>query len=214
MVRRAAVTATIGLVLSGCVTGAFQYSPPSPRAPVPNSGTIQRPLDEVWKTAIPRLGQRFFVINTIDRTSGLINVSYSGAPEQYVDCGQITSEVKNLRGERTHAFPAAASHKIYEATENGKLFVIDRSMRLEGRINLIFESLDTNTTKVTAATRYVLTRTIVSQQTGFPPGPTLTDTISFTSGQGATFERGNNSVTCNPTGVLEATLVRIIELGD
>jgi hypothetical protein len=70
LVYKAAVAATVAVVLTGCVTGEAEYTPPSPRAPAPNSITIQRPLDDVWKMAIPRLGQRFFVINTIDRSSG------------------------------------------------------------------------------------------------------------------------------------------------
>jgi hypothetical protein len=211
---RAAVAATVGLLLSGCVSGGAQYTPPSPRAQVTNFVTIQRPLDEVWKAAIPRLGQRFFVINTIDRSSGLINVSYSGPPEDYVDCGQITSEIEDVQGKRSQTFAAAASHKVYEDVFSGKLIMIDRTMKLEGRINLIFEALDASTAKVTAATRYVLTRTTISQQRGFAPSPPMTTTLSFTSGQGGTFETGKSLVTCNPTGALETMLLRIIERGD
>lgn len=214
MAGRPAVIAFAGLLLSGCVTGGARYTPPAPRAPTPNWITIQRTIDDVWKTAIPRLGQRFFVINTIDRSSGLINVSYSGSPEEYVDCGQITSEVEDVQGKRSQTFAASASHKIYEDVFNGKLIIWDRTMRLEGRINLIFEALDNSTTKVTAATRYVVTRTTIPQQAGFAPGPPASTTISFTSGQGATFEVGRNLVTCNPTGTLEASLLRIIEGGD
>ena len=54
---------------------------------------VRQPFEEAWSRAIPQIGKSFFVINNIDKSSGILNVSYTGDPEKYVDCGTIHSEL-------------------------------------------------------------------------------------------------------------------------
>ena len=81
---------------SGC-SGRLDYMRPQPRIYAPNTVTIDLSKDALWAKMIPALGKEFFVINNLDKASGLINISYSGDPERYVDCGIITSQVSNAR---------------------------------------------------------------------------------------------------------------------
>jgi len=91
----------VTITLSGCVSGKVDYMRPSQQSSLSNSKIINRSRDEVWNSSVPQLGKQFFVINNLDKSSGLINISYSGDPEKYVECGTITSYVRNVRGERT-----------------------------------------------------------------------------------------------------------------
>ncbi|WP_152986915.1 hypothetical protein [Bordetella bronchiseptica] len=188
-------------LLAGCA-GSVNYSPPALRAPLPNTITIDQPIDTVWTQAVPRLGKQFFVINNLDKSSGLINISYSGNPESYIDCGRIRSHVQNLRGTRDYDFPAASASQTYEVMQNGQYGQVHRQMDLDGRVNLIFESIGKNATRVSANTKYVATKTVTS--------PThagmLKDSISFTSGNGATF-RGAFPTECRATGALEQQIL-------
>ena len=85
--------------LAGCA-GKVDYIRPTTQISLgQNTKLIQKPRDAVWATSVPALSKQFFVINNLDKTSGLINLSYSGDPEKYIDCGRITSFVKNAQGE-------------------------------------------------------------------------------------------------------------------
>ena len=102
------------LFLAGCA-GKLDYVRPS-TAPgsANNTKIIDKPREAVWNSSVPELGKQFFVINNLDKSSGLINVSYNGDPEKYIDCGRVTSYVKNARGERTYDFPASKANQQYE----------------------------------------------------------------------------------------------------
>ncbi|MBA4343233.1 MAG: hypothetical protein C0423_13930 [Methylibium sp.] len=177
------------------------------------SKVVDRPRSEVWDAAIPNLGKQYFVINNLDKASGLINLSYSGDPERFVDCGRITSTVTNLRGDRGYDFAASKAQQNYELMDlRYGLQIINRRMSLEGRTNLVFEAIDANRTKVTANVRYVLTRKIMvyngaRQLMGGKDG-----TISFNSGQVESFppDADSGGLTCVPTGALERDLLSAV----
>lgn len=205
---RMMTAAGAALVLAGCA-GQVRYEPPT--GPVLNSNfkVVDRPRDQVWAASVPELGRRFFTINNLDKSSGLINVSYSGDPEAYIDCGQVHSYVKNARGERNYDFPAARERQQYEVMDRGLLMAIDRRMGLEGRVNLIFEEVDASRTRVTANTRYVVTR---SQQIRAADGRqnSITDSTSFNSGGAGSMGPVDTAITCKATGALEDQILKAI----
>lgn len=202
------VVAAVGLlVLNGCA-GRQDYTPPLSGTLPPNTRVVDAPREQVWNKLIPALSRQFFVINTIDRQSGLINVSYSGNPEAYIDCGRVVSYVKNARGERNYDFPGARAQQSYEIMNDSGLLFINRSMDLEGRVNLIVEEIGPRQTRVTANTRYVATR---RQQISNPQGQSanLSHSMNFNSGgTGALSGSGSNTgLTCRANGQLEAELI-------
>ena len=135
------------MVLSSCA-GKLTYLPPTSNN-VKRKITIKSSKRKVWKNAIKSLARSFFVVNNLDKDSGFINVSYSGSPEQYIDCGYIKSYVKNARGERNYYFPAATSYKEYEVFEDGiNLLFVKRKMNLDGRINIVIQSINNYKTQV------------------------------------------------------------------
>jgi hypothetical protein len=202
---------TVALV-AGC-SGKVDYVRPSAPPVTSNSKTIEKPRDAVWNASIPELGKQFFVINNLDKSSGLINMSYNGDPENYIDCGRITSYVKNARGERTYDFPGARAQQTYEVMNSSGLFFVERKMSLEGRVNLVFEDISANATKVTANTRYVVTRQLTGRNTANNIPQSRTDTISFNSG-GRDFFPANTdgrASECVSTGQLEREILSFIK---
>ncbi|MFV0283751.1 MAG: hypothetical protein ACK5JE_08185 [Castellaniella sp.] len=198
------------LLLGGCA-GQITYTPPTNQLPGTNEKTVDKAVDEVWKTTVPALGKNFFVINNLDKSSGLINVSYSGDPEKYVDCGVIDSQVSNARGKREYRFPAAAADQSYEIMQGGMLYYLQRKMNLEGRVNLVFEPIEKNKTRVTANIKYVLTRQVrvAPAAGGFPQ--TFSDTISFGANSGASFPGQGQNTYCVSNGHLEREILNVAD---
>lgn len=204
---------TLSILLTGCIAGGVSYKPPAALdKPIVSTKTVNRPIDSVWKDSVAELGKNFFVINNIDKSSGLINVSYSGDPEKYVDCGVINSSVTNARGKRDYDFNAAKASMTYESTNGTNLFQTQRTMTLEGRVNLIFQATTPRETTVTANTRYSMTRTNLTQMLGNPFPQTKTESVSFNAGQPGVFPgTGGNNVTCKANGDLERAILESIK---
>lgn len=201
------LSAIATLLVTACA-GKIAYAPPAMRPVPPATKTVDESVDTVWARAVPALSKQFFVINNLDKASGLINVSYAGDPSSYVDCGTISSHVQNLRGSRVYLFNGATAYQEYETMESGSLFFIRRKMALEGRINLVFESLGPTSTRVTANTKYVLSKTVdISNPMG--QSAHLNDSISFTSGNGSTFP-GRAALECRATGTLEKSVLDLL----
>ncbi len=203
----------VAALLSACA-GKVDYRPPSELYRLENSVTIPRTRYSVWSTAIPALGKQFFVINNLDKASGLVNMSYSGDPEAYVDCGRITSYVMNARGERTYDFAGAKGAQSYEVMNpNGApgLFFVERRMSLEGRMNLIFEEVGQDQTRITANTRYVITREQTWRDVN-NRSANLRDTAQFNTGQRGVFppNRDGRALECSSTGRFEAEVLTLI----
>ncbi len=213
------VVVALSLIVVGCAGKVDYMRPASKVAPSANVKVVERSRDAVWNGSIPELGKRFFIINNLEKSSGLMNVSYTGDPERYIDCGTITSYVKNARGERTYNFSGAKAQQSYEIMSSNEmrmaLYTIDRRMNLEGRVNLIFEEIGPTTTRVTANTRYVVTRTQIAlsslDNNSIPR--TTSDTLSFNSGTGASFPTNaqGSAAECVSTGILEGELLSAIK---
>jgi hypothetical protein len=199
------------LALAGCA-GTLKYDPPIGVAPITSTKELGRSRDEVWASMVPALGKQFFVINNLDKSSGLVNVSYSGDPERYVNCGWITSSVKNARGERSYSFPGARGHQRYEAfTPNLQLFAIDRKMDLDGRVNIILESVGPTQTRASVNTRYVMKlETTVRDMEG--RSSHSSKNISFNGGAVGRFPAtaDGRATECQATGALEKELLDLI----
>jgi hypothetical protein len=209
----------LGVVVGGCASvmdGRLDYKPPTLASIPVNVKVIDRPRELVWSTAVPALGKQFFVINNLDKGSGLINVSYSGEPERYVDCGVVSSYVKNMAGERTFTFPGASAQQSYQVMNplsSGGLVFWERKMSVEGRVNLLFEEVGPTRTRVTASTRYVVTRSQSGRNATSPIPQTSNDSISFNSQSGASFPASaqGRALQCVATGAMERELLDLVQ---
>ncbi len=209
--RFAIFAATLSIILVGCA-GKVDYVHPIKPTASSNMKIVNTPRSDVWDSAVPELGKRFFVINNLDKSSGLINISYTGDPERYIDCGRITSFVENMAGARHYEFAAAKAQQIYEVLSNG-LWSIDRRMNLEGRINLIFEETSQSSTRVSANIKYIVTRSVTTRNVADNIPHSFTDSISFNSGGNSSFpaDREGRATECFATGKLEQEILLAVK---
>lgn len=201
-----------GVVLLGGCSGHVAYTPPTVPQTLKNSVVINKARERAWNALVPELGKQFFVINNMDKSSGFINISYSGSPEQYVDCGTVTSYVKNARGERNYIFPGASAYQKYELLNSSGLYFVERKMSLEGRINLIFEEVEGEQTRITANTKYLLTREQHIQEVAGRTG-NLSHVIQFNTGQAGSFPHPGDgeALQCRSTGKLEHDILALLK---
>jgi hypothetical protein len=195
--------------LLGCVSASHNYTPPSVSLlTAPNSKVVDKSKEEVWNELVQGLSGQFFVINNMDKSSGFINVSYSGDPERYVDGGELYFKVSNLAGTREYKFPAASANEHYEEIEKGMLLGIDRQLNLEGRMNVVVSEIAPSKTRVTVHTRYILTLNGSFQSVTGQSGVIPTQTITFdTGGEGRT----TAGIVFRSTGKLEDTALGLVE---
>lgn len=200
-------------IISGCATGKLNYTPPE-KTQVVNSKVIKSSKEKVWSKAIPKLGKSFFQINNIDKASGLLNVSFSADPNKYVDCGTLHTQVQNARGTRKYDINLSDKLSQYETFSNSTLWAVTRQLSLEGRINLIFESVSSTETKVTANAKYVLNmsnRSVGGLDNNYRPfDTTTTNAASFDSNSSGSFNNGGQTI-CYANGKLESELLSLIE---
>ncbi|KGH27878.1 hypothetical protein [Comamonas testosteroni] len=203
----------VAVALAGCAGKVDYFKPGAVMTTSGNSKTLNKSKDDVWKTAVPELGKQFFVINNIDKDSGLINISYSGDPEKYVDCGRVVSFVKNSHGERIYDFAGSKASQQYEIMVSPHLFNISRQMNLDGRMNLVFEEVEQGKTRVSANTRYVVERkfVVVPISNGIPQS--MADSVSFNTGTRGAFQltRDGQGTECIATGTLEQEVLSLIK---
>ena len=190
------------LFWAGCAGDFVYVRPVHLDAPEP-SVAVGKSKAEVWQQIVPMLEDRAFVIDVVDKDAGVIILSYTGDPQGYVDCGHITSYVKNLRGERTYHFPAAIASTEYEFMQWNGLRVITREMSLEGRINVTVAETGAGQTQVSARARYAVTRNLTIRDTQGRSEAT-SHVIHFTSSQDGAFP---GTGICRATGLLEAEVL-------
>lgn len=209
------------IFFSGCA-GHYTYTPPASSSPGNYSIVLNEPKDTIWTKMVPKLGKKFFTINNLDKNSGLVNITYRGDPEAYVDCGSTESVVKNVRGKRTYNFPVSRENQEFEAKTGMKLFLVTRQMVLESKMNLIFEEMGKNKTKITANANYVLTNTQTNRQISafmdtneagtmdYEPEK-VTESINFNSTGSAVFKNTIANGKCQPTGKFESDVLALVQ---
>ncbi|WP_028112947.1 hypothetical protein [Ferrimonas kyonanensis] len=143
------------LALSGCASSTLTYTQPE-LAPVTNQVVIDQPFDQVWDRLVRNLASDFFVINNIEKSSRIINVSFSSAsPTDYVSCGHSLRQLNNAQGTQIFEYDPAASTAFPFTNDHGLLFHAQRATRLEGRTNIYLAPEGTGTL-LSVNTKYVV----------------------------------------------------------
>jgi hypothetical protein len=182
----------------GCA-GQFTYVRPVGTEVPLGAVTVPRRAEHLWRDLAAALNGAPFAVQRLDPNAGVAVLSYHGDPARYVDCGNITSYVKNLRGERVYRFAAATASVEYELATGKEILIIDRQMRLDGDLTLTAVAVGTNATQVTASARYVLTRTLTVRDT-LGRSQTVSHLAEFGSNREGTFP---GPMTCRANGAWE-----------
>lgn len=194
------------LCLSGCATSKVDYTPPQP-VKVENQVVVQEPFELVWDRLVRNLASDFFVINNIEKSSRIINVSVSSTkPTDFVDCGVSVREFSNAAGKRNYRYDPSESTQYTVANDMGHLFNVSRSGRLEARANIYVAPEGKNTTIVTSNAKYVVD--VKMQAWNVYNQPAGADDFSFIfSTKEPYVETTPNGVTCVPRGNLEQRIL-------
>ena len=182
--------------------------------PTDHYRVIDEPRDAVWETSVPKLDKQFFTVDFLDKKSGVINISYSGDPEKFVDCGHVTSRVRDAKGEHSYDFPAAKGQAAYEIMNGDVLFHIDRKMSVVARASLVFKETNPNQTQVSVNTLYTLQKDVTARRADNDFTQSWSDSISFGSQGSTPFGNDINSATttvCVANGEFEREILATIK---
>lgn len=209
----AGIAAAVTSVLSGCAP-QFSYSPPTGQSPTLSVKSADLPFDEAWNRIIAKAGRTFFVINNLERASGFINLSYSGDPHEFLDCGELRVKSQNIEGQGDSQHEVAReTQNVHARTGINVDTYIRYDMHLEGRANIVLQKVSERTVRLETTVRYIVKRRaqFLSGYSPLPPG--IDDTTSFNSGQMGVFSSriGGEQVRCVSTGKFETTLLSLLD---
>lgn len=202
------------LPLAGCAASSTTSNVRPEALDIPNEATIDRPFDEAWDGMIANLAKSFFVINNVDKTSRIINVSFSAdEPGDLIDCGTSTRTFKRGSFSKTYTYATAHGADFIVATPNGISAEIHRTTGLEGRANVYVAPKDQKT-EISVNARYVFTVNNMAQAldeygrpVGFPSSlPPYTKTFE-TKQPGEWIDDDGTKWGCQSNGTLERRIL-------
>jgi len=192
--------ACLALVLCSC--GGISYTPPKvPTTIASNSAIVDQPRETFWRAFIPTLSTQFFVINNLDKETGLINLSFGGDPQQFIDCGQVV--LRNYW--QTDEFPGALPNRKYDFQNGYGVYWASRQLSLDGRMNVIVQEIDPQKSSVTVNARY--NRRIAIGSGGYTFSNTA-DSVAFNYGEYGNFGEPH-PFSCRANGALEQSILAI-----
>ena len=198
----------VGIFLASCATAPnITYIEPIQKDYSKNL-EFNKSSEDVWSALVDYAAESFFAINTYEKDSGLMTLSFTSTPERYVDCGNwIVNGASNNYVQFMRMRPGT-------------------SVNLNGIMNIRVVQRDAERTSLTVNARYILTvsvsGTVYNPVYGVSTPSSWTDTYTFDSKTTETVYISNPSVgtqptrTCGPTGEAETTILRGVSnlLGD
>lgn len=187
-------------LLAGC-TATSNYTLPSQPERYKTTATVDMPKSELWSLLINKISNDFFVINNIDKDSGLINLSYETDSTKNINCGTLTY------GDGENAERRKASSRLIKIPFNGPFagsaIRTYRSMGMSGRINVFVEEIEKSKTKVKVNVRYEIVKRF--ERSG---SRSSSSRVTMNSNGKAVF---NSGTICYPTGKLEQRILDLIK---
>lgn len=170
------------------------YTPPKQTELKLYERVLNKSFDETWTSIIEYSAGAFFRIKNFEKSSGLITLSFgSGEPWKYVDCGYA-----NIDEDFEPVLYAKYLSKKYDGN-------------LDGEMNIIAKSLDTNKTMVRVNARYIFTVKV----------PFINDKYVEYQKYEWVFDSGNQSIvivsppdetrTCMPSYLAEKSILNAVE---
>ena len=213
---------------------SYVNSPP-PEITIDNEMFIDRPFSEVWDELFKELAKSFYVINNIEKTSRIINISFStDTPEEYVDFGTTTRTYDSgtEHEEYTYKLAESSSYKlaykpkmrIYGQYGLHGISNINRKTSLDGRAN-IYIAPENNGTRITVNCRFVLnvntagSNYIIKNMYGVTVASGLNQSEDYSVAFNTNQEKRSNwgtakepvYITCHSTGKLEQDILSLIK---
>lgn len=201
-----AISLLFAATISFCGCSSYQYVPPTRAARLSSSVTVKEPFNKVWSHALREmLAKSSFVVNSFYKPARIINVSFSGLPSKFVNCGEVHRSF-GLIGPKHYSFPGAKAKQDYLTQDIFPQDFIQRELSLTGRAKVTFEEVSPSATRVTVNAHYVLKRTVFSKF-GTAATTVSQSSISFDSDGKGSF---SNGVTCYSNGTFEKRILSLV----
>ncbi len=198
--KLAAMTVFV-VALTGCASATLDYRMPADLK-VQSEGIAEKAFDEAWDQLIRNLSSDFFVINNLEKSSRIVNLSFtSDKPSEFVDCGRT---LRTYNGQE-FSYKTADSTRAFATARNGAPTSTVRQLSLSGRANVYLEPVDQSRTKVTANVRYIVSGQIREYNaSGYSVG---SGSVNWTFGTNKSLITADG-VKCIGLGVLEYRLLK------
>jgi hypothetical protein len=211
-----ATAAVISVAVCGCQASQSVDRTPISAVAVSNTRSIQEPFEAVWDRMVRNLASEFFVINNVEKTSRIMNVSFSADdPSEYVDCGRSTRKFKPAMGsERSFSYGNADKEVSYMgATPEGFGFLVQSRRNLEGRANIYVAPNSAGGTDISVNIRYIINLNAtgygLDQYGNIASAPQAHpgQTWSFDTTKPSVVDRQQGEIKCASKGILEQKIL-------
>ncbi len=196
-------------LLSGCASKLTVTSEPPKTYDLENSRVYEATYDDVWKTVVDVIGTSFYVIENVEKDSGILGISFSAKnPQEVIDCG-VVKDNGTIAGKKHNAtFPGAISQITrVMVLPNGIPVQALRTLTLQGKSNILVKKLSSTQTEVTINTKYMAelnysgTEYVVVGFNSVPRPFSFSQDFDFTTNETGT--NGTNGLTCKSKLTLE-----------
>ncbi|MBI5162625.1 MAG: hypothetical protein HY985_01840 [Magnetospirillum sp.] len=202
----------VAMATTGCAAKIGYIPPPAPPSAA-GTQTVKLAFDQAWSRLIANSGRTFFVINNIDKSSGFMNLSYTGDPQEFLDCGILNVQSQNIEGNMDGRYPLARERQVihFHTGLNVDMY-LQHEITVEGRANIVVQRETEQDTRMEATVRYIVRRN-ARYLSGFSPlPPGISETASFNSGQTGNFSSAldGKQISCVSTGAFERALLSLL----
>lgn len=198
------------LLLASCASHSLNYHAPTERD-ASTSKIVNKPFKKVWEKVVEGLAQKNFVIDSVNKDSGLIVVSRKlNPPSLYADCGKWDGHFKNMRVDEKYNFQGADSANYM--MKNGDAYTaINRASSLNSKSNIFVKKLDEKKTNIQVNSQYNLRFDLKMTTYVYPQGQVYGRdnlTMDWTSQEKGRFG-GNNKTECVSNFALEDSILEL-----
>lgn len=191
-------------LLTGCISSTVDYKKPQMQS-INNTKFIKSDFDKAWDILVRNLSSDFFVINNIDKSSRLINVSFStNTPSSFVDCGMTSRTFSNARGTQNYNYQTSDSIN-YSIAVGINAFNIQKVSKLDGVLN-IYIAPESQGSVVTVNGKYVLNNEFKGVSFDGQQRDSLSKSFSFSTKS----PYSEQDITCVSNGKLEKKILDMV----
>lgn len=192
---------------------------------VNNSKVIDEGFDKAWNDAVRSLSSTFYTINNIEKSSRIINVSFSiKDPTKYVDCGISRREFsyKNETANYVYATAGDGNYQFLSGSSEGYSYwsKAKRENSISGVANIYFLPISENKTEITVNANYSLNTSLKGKRYSLrKSGDYLFENnfnnefvTELTTNSPSPFN-DDSEFLCKSTQVLETALLEVLSKG-
>ena len=210
------------MAIGGCAVpnkSTMVYTEAAFPSKLENEAVVNASFDDCWSKLISGLSSEFFVINNVEKASGLITLDFStDAAEDFVDCGTTT----RTYGDKTFTYAAAGDAEFQfdqKVSVNVARQTVQRTTSLSGKINVHVSEVPGGT-KVAVNVRYIWTNVVGGYYRlagSLMSGPVQAldrQTVTKTFNTNAPSARSDSEdISCGSNGKLEKRILDIVNSG-